>query len=223
MTPKEVGYLCIPLLMLFAIFFPVFSIIDFIYLVSNITVFLLYFGLLIMVFILYGVIFKMYILAYERYIANEKQLRSELQIEIRDEQYKRIYDSVENSRKLRHDIQYHLLTLKGFIDEGNDKKALEYLDNYLENSRKGSVVRYCGNSIVNMLVSHYRDIAEEYKINFSVRIDILDELSVQDTDLSVMLGNMLRNTIKSSGIVAAFLFTGIFQADKLRGLGWSLR
>ncbi len=31
----------------------------------------------------------------------------------------------------------------------------------------------------------------------------------------------VRYTVKSSGIVAAFLFTGIFQADKPRGFGQS--
>lgn len=198
MSPKEAGYLCIPLLLLFAIFFPVFTVTNYVYLMNNATFFMLYFGLLIMVFILYGVIFKMYKLAYERHIANEKQLRSELQIEIRDEQYKRISERLESSRKMRHDIRHHILALKGFLEAGDTARASEYVDKYLEESEKNRASAYCGNPIINMLVSHYYDAAKERDIRFSLHIDIPDVLSIHDTDLSVLLGNLLTNAVEGA-------------------------
>lgn len=198
MSAKEVGYLCVPLLLMFLIFFVVFSFIDFIFLVSNLTVLLLYFGLLITVFILYSVIFKMYALAHERHAAHEKQLQAEYQIKIRDERYKHISDNIESSRKMRHDIRHHLLALKGFLNSGETESALEYLNRYFDNSESHRVLKYCNNPIVNMLAGHYHYMAKEHDIRFSVHINIPDDLPIQDMDISVLLGNLLGNAIEGA-------------------------
>lgn len=85
MEPKETGYIMIPLAVLFVMYAAIFTVVDFIFLVNNLTALLLYFGLLVTVFILYGVIFKMYYIALQRHIANEKYMRAQYQANIRDE------------------------------------------------------------------------------------------------------------------------------------------
>ncbi len=198
MTDKETGYLSIPFLILFVIFVTAFSFTDFVYISSNITALTLFFGIIVTVFILYAVIFKMYSLAHERYLADEKYTRAQYQMDIRDEQYRRIYESIENSRRQRHDIQHHMLTLEGFLDSGDIQKAADYLKQYTESTSQNVVTKFCNNPIINMLVSHYYRIAEEQGIEFSVHINIPDELSVQNIDLSVMIGNLLENAVEAA-------------------------
>lgn len=198
MTAKETGYLSLPLLILFAIFVTVFSFADFVYISSNITALTLFFGIIVTVFILYAVIFRMYSLANERYLADEKYARAQYQLDIREEQYRRICESIENSRKQRHDIQHHLLTLEGFLDSCDIQKARDYLKQYAESSARSGIVKFCNNPIINMLVSHYFQAAEELGIEFSVHISIPDALSVQDIDLSVLLGNLLENAVEAA-------------------------
>lgn len=71
-----------------------------------------------MVFIIYAVIFKIYALACERYIAQENYMLMQHHVELRDEQYYRIQENTENSRKLRHNLKHHMITLNSFLRNG---------------------------------------------------------------------------------------------------------
>lgn len=202
MSAKEIGYLSIPLLLLFGTFFIVFSYVDFIYIISNITAVSLYFGLLLTVFLLYGVIFKMYSIAHERYLADEKYARLQYQEEIRREQYKRIYENIENSRKMRHDLRHHMVILQGYLESGDQEKAKDYLNLYLKSMEDHRIIQYCGNPVINMLISHYSDLAKSQDIAFSTHVHIPDMLPVPDTDLSVLVGNLLDNAVSAAATAA---------------------
>ncbi len=198
MGARECGYLCIPLLILLFIFVIVFTFMDYVDLLADPTAFTMYFGLLLLAFVLYGVIFRMYRLTYYRYDSNEKYLETKHQMEIRDEQYRRISENIDVARRQRHDIRHHMLLMRGLLQNGETEKVLGYLDQYLDRSDSRKIVKYCDNSTVNMLVSHYGDIAGERGIDFSAHIRIPDKLSIQDTDLSVLLGNLLENAVDAS-------------------------
>lgn len=198
MSAKENGYLACLSLFLVVLLYLLLTYISFNYLSHNLPALLLYFTLFLVIFILYGVMFQMYRLAQQRHMAHEQYLQTMYQMDIRDEQYRRIYDGVEQSRKLRHNLKHHLLILQGFLDSGETDKAREYLAQYFEQTDNGSMSQICSNPVVNMLVSHYASIAKERGIVFLPRINIPDKLSVQNTDLSVLLGNLLENAIEAA-------------------------
>lgn len=195
---KETGYLAFLSLFLFAILTFIFSQVNFVYLISDRTMLYLFFTLFLIVFLLYGVMFKMYALAHEQHIAHEKYLRSQYQINIRDEQYRRIWDNIEYNRKQRHDLRHHLLTLQGLWENGEHEKARSYLTRYLEDARSRPVEKFCNNSVINMLVSHYFSLAGEHGIKMTAKIHIPDSLSIQNTDLSVLVGNLLENALDAA-------------------------
>ena len=148
-----------------------------------------------------AVIFRMYRLSFERHLANEKYMQSQYQVNIRDEQYRRIFECIESVNKQRHDIRHHMLTIQELLDNGETEKASDYLKQYLDSSRKKTAVKLCGNPIINMIVSHYRDIAEKLDISLSIRINIPDKLPIQDIDISVLLGNLLENAMEAVSAV----------------------
>ena len=198
MSAKESGYLCIPLAVLMVILAVVFSFMDYVDIITNPATFLLYLGLLLSVMVLYGVIFRMYRLSYERYTSNEKYLETRRQINIRDEQYRRICENIDSVRRQRHDLRHHMLLLSDFLENGDTEKAREYLRQYLEYSKSLKITKYCDNPVVNMLVSHYGEIAKERGVDFSARIQIPAKLPIHDIDLSVLLGNLLENAVDAS-------------------------
>lgn len=198
MGAKECGYLCIPLLILLIIFVIVFTFMDYADLMSEPTSLLLYFGLLLSAFVLYGVIFRMYRLAYEQYEANEKYLQTKHQINIRDEQYRRISENIENVRQQRHDMRHHMVLLCELLENGKSEKAIEYLKQYLEHLETQRITKYCGNSVINLLASHYGDMAKERNIAFNAHIQVPNNLTIQDMDLSVLLGNLLENAVDAA-------------------------
>lgn len=198
MSKKERGYLAVFSLLLFFLLAAAISFIHPKHLIANMELLLLYIMLVLMIFILYAIVFKMYALSHERHIAHEKYMQTQYQVSIRDEQYRRIYESIEYSRKLRHDLQHHLLSLQGFLENKETEKAQDYLEEYLKYTKEHKISKLCGNPVTNMLASHYLAIAEERHIEFTAHINIPDELPIADTDLSVLLGNLLENAIEAA-------------------------
>ena len=67
-----------------------------------------------------------------------------------------------------------------------------------DEERQIELVELCRNPVVNMVVGHYRALALQKDIRFQVRIQVPDQLSVADIDLSVILGNLLENAIDAA-------------------------
>lgn len=199
MNQKEAGYLAFLSLFLFLILVFAFTQINAFTLIDGRPdALILYFTVYFTIFLLYGVMFKMYALSHAQHIAQEKLLRLQYQNNIRDEQYRRISDSIDLSRKQRHDLRHHLLTLQGLWENGETAKARDYLTRYLDNAGSLQIKTFCSNPIINMLASHYSSLAAERGITLTAHISVPDALSVQDTDLSVLIGNLLENALDAA-------------------------
>lgn len=158
----------------------------------------LYCTLLASVFFIYAVCFKMLFHAHEKLMVQQNLTQVQHQLEIHDEQYKRISDNIENSRKIRHDFKHHTLALQGYLTSGEIEKAEEYLSQYATMLYEQELVKLCDNTIVNTVVQHYRALAKEKEIAFSAHIEIPKETGVQDSDIAVLLGNLLENAITAA-------------------------
>ena len=198
---RESGYLSALSLFLFALLIPGLSLTAPEYLHSNPALIYLFCSLLVITFVVYILFFKLYGLIREKMQSQQEAMQLQHQSELSAEQYRRIQEQIENSRRMRHDLTHHLLAIQSFLADGETGRAVEYLEQYLESTRKYEILRFCGNPVVNMLVSHYDALAKEEEIDFSVRINIPDGLPVQDTDLSVLLGNLLDNAVRAAGHV----------------------
>lgn len=116
-------------------------------------------------------------------------------MELRDEQYHRFNENILITRQMHHNIKHHFLALQGFLAEGNFEKVKNYLNKYLDTINNYEIINLCSNPIVNMTVSHYYTLSKENQIDFTVHIQIPKELPIQDSDISVLLGNLLENAI----------------------------
>lgn len=99
---------------------------------------------------------------------------------------------------MNHDLRHHMITLQGFLQGGRVQDACDYLEQYLDSARQVELVELCRNPVVNMVVGHYRSLALHKDIQFQPRIQVPDQLSVSDIDLSVILGNLLENAIDAA-------------------------
>ena len=85
--------------------------------------------------------------------------------------------------------------VQSLLSEGDIAKTEDYLNEYLDTVNQYAVMNLCSNLIVNMVVSHYYTLAKENQVNFTLHINVPKELPIQDSDLSVLLGNLLENAI----------------------------
>lgn len=195
---KEIGTLSFLSLFLFILLSSGLSFIGSEYIFEDPMPLFLYATLLIAVFVIYIIIFRMLYLSHERVLLQQENIQAQHQMELRDEQYHRITETIQGTRRLRHDIKHHILIVQSLLSEGDIAKVEAYLNEYLDTVNQYSVMNLCSNLIVNMVVSHYYTLAKENDIDFTVRINVPKELPIQDSDLSVLLGNLLENAITAA-------------------------
>lgn len=71
---------------------------------------LLYISLLLAVIFIYGMFFRLLQIDHKERLAKDQLLQLEQQLKLNEAQYCRISENIENSRKMRHDLRYHMLT-----------------------------------------------------------------------------------------------------------------
>lgn len=198
MSRRETGYLAVLSLILFVLLCSGLTFIDYIYLVDNPMALFLYGAVILLVFVVYAIAFYLYHLTHERNQLQLESLRMEQQIALQNEQYRRIHETIEINRRLRHDLMHHMRTLHGYLQAGESGQAEAYLADYLSKADRYEIRKLCNDPVVNMMVSHYQDMASQQNIRFTARIDLPDELKVAAPDLSVLLGNLLENAITAA-------------------------
>ena len=194
---KENLYLAILSAALFTILYSGLSYINYDILYNPMALFL-YAALFIAIFVVYGILFKMLDILLEKLETQRKYSDTQRQLSLQEEQYRRISDNMETARRMRHDLRHHMVTLQGFLKNGETAKAEEYLEHYLLFVGECEIPKLCGNAIVNAVVGHYQMLAKEQNVRFSMRIAIPNEWIVKDMDLSVLLGNLLENALDAA-------------------------
>ena len=198
LTPRECTYLAGLPLFLFLLLAAGLSFIEYDFLYNPMSLFL-FFALFVLVLVIYLIFFKMMYLSYEKLHSRHDADQARHLLSIQEEQYRHICTSIESSRRMNHDLRHHMVTLQGFLRNGRVQDACDYLEQYLDSVRQVELVELCRNPMVNMVVGHYRSLALQKNIRFQARIQIPDELSIPDIDLSVILGNLLENAIDAAG------------------------
>ena len=138
---------------------------------------LLYIALLISIFAMNGICFKLLDITHEKMSAQRKYDELHCQLSLQVEQYRRISNNMEATRRMRHDLKHHMITIQGFLP------------------------KLCDNAVVNTVADYYRMLSAEQDICFSARIAIPADLAVQDIDLSVLIGNLLENAFDAALLV----------------------
>lgn len=143
---------------------------------------LLYIALLISIFAMNGICFKLLDITHEKMSAQRKYDELHCQLSLQVEQYRRISNNMEATRRMRHDLKHHMITIQGFLQGGNVKEAEQYLDHYLLVTKELEIPKLCDNAVVNTIA-------------------IPADLAVQDIDLSVLIGNLLENAFDAALLV----------------------
>lgn len=191
---KENVYLAVLSIILFIVMYSGLTYIDYIATLNVMTLFL-FAALLVAVLILYAICFDLFKTAYEKLLAQQKYGEAQRLLALGDMQYRRLSENMELTRRMRHDLHHHMVTLQGFLKSGATGQAEQYLSQVLEITEEHEIAKVCGNPLVDLVVNYYRAQAEERGVQMTVRVAIPDELPILDADLSVVLGNLLENAV----------------------------
>ncbi len=103
----------------------------------------------------------------------------------------------EEFRRFRHDTKNMLIALQAMIKEGNNDKAVKYLDD-MYSQYKNTIKKFdTGNFIADALLNTKSQVAEEYNTQIEINGFIPAE-KVIDVDMVILLSNLLDNALEAS-------------------------
>lgn len=122
----------------------------------------------------------------------------EYNMHLLDKQYTQLQENIENSRRLKHDLKHHMLTIYEYLNQHNTEQAIDYIQKYLQTLQDFELLKFCDHQIINMIISHYFALAKEQAIDFQVHITLPKELPIANSDLTILLGNLLENAVAAA-------------------------
>lgn len=135
----------------------------------------------------------------EKHLRAAKEMIAENQLDFQREQYGQLMASVESARFMRHDMKHHLAVISEYAEAGNLVGIKGYMEGLFHGLSSARGKTYCENYAVNAIVTHYLSLAESDGVEVKVKLTVpADTGRVRDSDLCVIVGNLLENAVEGS-------------------------
>lgn len=128
-----------------------------------------------------------------RFIVRQKQTELEV-IE-----YKNLCENFEALREMKHDIQFHLETIKSFADMGNLEELHEYLNEYGDYLEETQIFLATGVPAIDCILSAKIKAAVKAGIHTDYSVVLEHDFQLDAFSLSSLLGNLWNNAIEAVG------------------------
>ena len=104
---------------------------------------------------------------------------------------------MDETRRARHDLRQHLAAVQSYIDHDDKKGLAEYIAVYKDRLPADTMEYFCANGVVNAVISYYAAQARDAGIPFAAKVTYPKDYPVSDTDIIVLLGNLLENAVEA--------------------------
>lgn len=122
-----------------------------------------------------------------------EQFRSELM----EHSYGEIRDIYMDMRGWRHDYHNHMQVMKAQLSMGNYNGMEAYLDKLEKELDKVDTLVKSGNLMADAILNSKLTLARRHEIPINCKAKLPEQISVEDVDLCVILGNLLDNAIEA--------------------------
>lgn len=130
-------------------------------------------------------------------ILNEKETLN-TQIIYQTNKYQQISTAYRNTRRLVHDIKKHLFYIQTCTERKNYDNIIPYIKDVVHDIEQTHLSTNTGNLVIDAFVSNHMYIAHNENINFNTDIQsISGSLPISDYDFSIILGNLLDNSLNA--------------------------
>ena len=120
------------------------------------------------------------------------------QMESLSEQNKLMQASRRETEAMQRRLADNYAALEKFLVDGKRREAMEFIGRQTKLLDSSAVKVFCRSPLINAAVSLYSRRARELDIKFSCKIDLPAKLSTDESDLAVLLSNLLENAITAS-------------------------
>ncbi len=140
--------------------------------------------------------------ARNRKLAYELSLM-ERQMEVQKKRYSILSEMAESIKIQRHDLKHQLAVIRNYHEKNQAEKLTDYLESLSANIPTEDTKPLCRNEAVNAVALYYRSLAKKSGISrIWFHLDIpSDSGRVSDSDLCIIVGNLLENAIAACSIL----------------------
>ncbi len=131
----------------------------------------------------------------------ELKIRSEMleeQVRSQGNYYDQLASTYAGMRRMRHDIDNHLYTIRALIDNGRTEDAVSYADKVIEEDHAQVHLSDCRNTVVSSYLEKKLEDMNALGIRLETDVHLPTHLSVSNPDLICTYGNILDNAIEAS-------------------------
>ena len=151
--------------------------------------------LLSIIYSAYMVIFVLFKQIRELLLWKNEQAVLSLKMEAMKEHLSELVNSQTMESIYKQDLTLHLQYINNCISQSNYEEASKYIMSVCSEIEKSSIVLYCDNDEVNMLLSSYVTKAKSTEIDIIIDAVIPTLTHVASTDLCVVIANGIENAI----------------------------
>lgn len=120
------------------------------------------------------------------------------QIQAEEKQAELVRNHLQEQRKLTHDFQNHLYTLRGLLQNKNHtEEALEYIQKLTGKNESGIQIVHTKNAVIDALLNQKYDVCKRERIPIFFEVSDLQKLHLSQEKIVVILSNILDNAIES--------------------------
>ena len=112
-------------------------------------------------------------------------------------QFDSLAQHMDEMRKARHDLRQHLAVVQSYIEKDDKEGLHNYIELYKNELPHEVLDLYCRNDVVNAVISYYAGVSRDNGIQFDVKTDYPELSSITETDMTVLLGNLLENAVEA--------------------------
>lgn len=138
---------------------------------------------------------------YDRLLVLEEEKRNHLLVKEQNKGYlmelEALMESQKKVRGVYHDLKNHVLVIRTYLQQMKYEELNNYLDGIQEQTVQAIPQVYTGQFTVDSMINYKMSVAQKNDIRMKVNATIPEKLSIDDFDLSVLLGNLLDNATEA--------------------------
>ena len=119
------------------------------------------------------------------------------QMRLEKESFKRIEESYNRTRELRHDLKNHIFVLKGVAENGTKEELLAYLEKMTDAVEEATYVSMSKNSAVDAILNEKLLYAQKNGISTQFDVTSLENTKISAMDICTILSNALDNAVEA--------------------------
>ena len=110
--------------------------------------------------------------------------------------YKELLQKDNETKQFRHDMLNHLACLIGYLEDGENERAMEYVQEMAGTVRNFTKRILTGNDTIDIVAADVFRQEEEVKLDWQGRFP--QESAISDMDLCILFSNLLKNALEAA-------------------------